>query len=480
MSFQLSVLNKQRQRHILKGMEKVSRRELFETVPVPKALMSMALPTVVSQLINLIYNLVDTFFIGRTGNSYMIASVSLSFTLFMMTIAMSNLFGVGGGSLMARLSGKHEDSYARNVSAFSFWGAVVIALSYSLLILVFMNPLLRLLGASDQTIGFAKQYVLIVVVIGDLPIVVGATLAHLLRNSGYSKQASFGLSMGGILNIALDPLFMFVLLPDGYEVVGAATATVLANVISCVYLYVKVSKLKNCSALSTNLKDAINIRKDDKRQLFKVGIPSSLLNALFDIANIFLNAIMATHGDLAVAALGICMKIERLPNALNVGLCQGMLPIVAYNYSSGNRERMNKTVKTARNYGLIIGFTCLLAYQIFARQLVGLFLSTNTEGAELAVQTLAFATSFLRIRIFANIFQFLNFHSSFNMQAIGDGKGTLIHCCARELCSYIPFMFIFNALFGIYGLVSSLIAGELCGAIVALFILKKDLKKIGQ
>lgn len=458
-------------------MEKISKRELFESVPVPKALLSMAIPTIVSQLINLVYNLVDTFFIGRTGNSYMIAAVSMSYTLFMMTIAMSNLFGVGGGSLMARLSGKHQDQDASSVCAFSVMGAILISLTYSLLILVFLKPLLLWLGASQQTFGFARQYVLIVIVIGDLPVVLSATLAHLLRNSGYSKQASIGLSMGGILNMILDPLFMFVLLPQGYEVVGAAVATVLANVISCIYLFIKVNSLSKTTVLSTKLKDALSISKENRQGLFHVGIPSALLNALFDVANIFLVKIMSSHGDLAVAALGICMKVERVSTAINIGICQGMLPIVAYNYSAGNRERMDKTRNAARNYGLVVCVVCIAAIQLFAKPVVSLFIKANPESAQMAAKTLDYAIAFIKIRICANIFQLFNYHSSFNMQAIGDGKGTLIHCCVRELVFYIPFMYLFNYLFGANGLAASLIAGEFCGGILALYLLNKGLKK---
>ena len=200
--------------------QEVSKQELFEKVPVPKALMTLAVPTIISQLIHLVYNMVDAFFIGRTGNSYMMAAASLSLTLMLMMISFSNLFGVGGGSLVARLIGAKKEEEARRVSAFSFYGAILAAVSYSLLIGLFMDPIMRMLGASDATIGFARQYALYVVVLGALPSILMNTIAHLLRNVGYAKQASFGLSGGGILNIILDPLFMFVILPDGMEVAG--------------------------------------------------------------------------------------------------------------------------------------------------------------------------------------------------------------------------------------------------------------------
>ena len=189
------------------------KNELFRSAPVPRAVISLSIPTIISQLINLVYNVVDTFFIGRTGNSYMVASVTVAFTVFMMTVAMGNLFGIGGGSLLARLMRQGRAADARRVSAFSFYGAIGISLLYSLLVGLFLRPLLDLLGASDATARYAAQYLWLTVIVGTLPVVLSAVCGHLLRNAGYSRQASIGLSGGGLLNIALDPLFMFVLLP---------------------------------------------------------------------------------------------------------------------------------------------------------------------------------------------------------------------------------------------------------------------------
>ena len=193
----------------------INKQELFARTPVLQALLTMAVPTIISQIINLVYNMVDAFFIGRTGNSYMMAATTVTLTMVMMNVALSNLFGIGGGSLVARRMGAGDAESARRVSAFSVYGAIIIALAYSSLIGLFRDPILRFLGASDATIGFAGSYSMIVIVAGGLPSILSMTLAHLLRNTGFSSQASIGLSMGGLLNCALDPLFMFVLHPAG-------------------------------------------------------------------------------------------------------------------------------------------------------------------------------------------------------------------------------------------------------------------------
>ena len=457
----------------------LSKKEIFESVPVPRAVAAMAIPTIISQLINLIYNLADSVFIGMTGDTDKAAAVTLVFTVFMMTVAFSNLFGIGGGSLMARLIGAKREEDAKNVCAYSFYGAIAIALCYSLLIGCLLDPILRLLGASDATIGDARIYVLLVIVIGNVPIILSQTVAHLLRNAGYSRQASIGLSGGGILNILLDPLFMFVLLPKGSEVFGAALATLLSNVFACIYLVITLARVSKKAPMSMSFRRARSAGREEVRELYSVGVPSGMLTALFDIGNIFLNALMADHGDIELAAIGIVMRAERLPNAINIGLCQGMLPIVAYNYASGDRERMHSVIKNVRLYGLVIAALCLILFEIFAGQIVGVFMNTSVEGAENAQACIALAAVFLQIRCLASPFQFMNYHTSFCMQAVGDGRDTLLHAAVRELIFYIPVMFLLDAVFGKYGLTCALIVGESFGAVLALLLFARWKKKNG-
>ncbi len=454
-----------------------NKTELFKSMPVPKALMTMALPTIIGQLINVIYNMVDAFFIGRTGNSYMMAATTVTLTLFLLNLALAGLFGVGGGSLVARLSGKGELQEAKRTSAFSLYGAICVGLLYSCMVGVFLDPLLRLLGASDATMDYARSYGLIVVVLGSLPSVMSMTLGHLLRNAGYATQASIGMSGGGILNVILDPLFMFVLLPPGSEVTGAAIATTLSNTASCAYLLYAYCKASGEAPLSAKLRDAKSISKDSVKAVFAVGIPSAVLTGLFDLANIVLNKLTSAHNDLVLAGMGIVMKLERVPNAINIGICQGMLPIVAFNYASGNHERMRKTIKTARLCGLLISVVCIAAFELLAVPASKLFLSTNTRDAETALKTIAYAALFLRIRCLASPVQFLNYHTSFCMQAIGDGRRTLLHAFAREILFYIPCMFLLDRLFGEIGLAAALPVGEGLGAILAMLLLRRALRQ---
>ena len=456
----------------------VNKRELFASVPVPKALYTMAIPTVISQMINLIYNMVDAFYIGRTGNSYMMAATTVTLTMVMMNVALSNLFGIGGGSLVARLMGVNNTGKAKQVSAFSVYGSLCVAALYSLLIGLFLDPVLRFLGASEATLGYARSYASIVIVIGSVPSILSLTLAHLLRNAGYSSQASMGLSGGGILNMILDPLFMFVLLPKGQEVTGAAIATALSNAAACAYLIFAYRAASREAPLSSRPSELKKIERADIKGVLAVGVPSAVLTGLFDAANICLNIIAAAHNDLVLAGMGIVMKVERIPNAFNIGLCQGMLPIVAYNYSSGDHARMKKVIATARNAGLVVSALSIALFQLLANPASRLFLSTSAGDTETALITVGYAALFLRIRCVASPVQFINYHTSYCMQAMGNGRGTLLHAFVRELVFYMPFMALLDRLFGETGLAAALPVGETCGAVFALYLLRRWLKRI--
>ena len=454
-----------------------SKQEIFESLPVRKALMVMAVPTIISQLVNLIYNMVDAFFIGRTGNSYMMAATTITITLTMMNVAFSNLHGIGGGSLLARLMGQQQAENARKVSAFSFCGCVLLALIYSLLIGIFMDPVLRFLGASEATIDYARQYTLYVIVLGTLPSIVSQTLAHLLRNAGYATEASIGLSGGGILNVLLDPLFMFVILPKGNEVAGAAIATLISNICACIYILYVYRKASRKAPLSLSPRLALQTGKEHIRGLYGVGVPSAVLTGLFDLACICVNIAASAHSDIVLAGMGIVMKVERIPNAINIGLCQGMLPIIAYNYSSGNYKRMQETIRTARISGLLIAAASIVLLEIFAYPVTHVFLRTSGGASEAALETVAYAALFLRIRCVASPAQLLNYHTSFSMQAMGEGKATMIHAIVRELVFYIPLTFILDRIFGEVGLASALPAGEACGAVFAVFLFRHVLRR---
>ena len=418
--------------------------EIFERMSVPRALAVMAIPTVISQIIALIYNIADTWFIGMTDNPYMVAATSLVGTVYLLTAAVANVFGVGGGNLVVQLLGRKDPEEARKVASLSFLMAGGCALLFSFVCLVFMNPLLRLLGASDMTIGYARQYLLCVVILGGIPTVMNSTMSSMLRNVGNSREAGFGMGLGGVLNVILDPIFMFLLLPDGWEVLGAALATMLSNFITFGYflwIYRRVSQ-EGILALPRRLE---KIRPESMKSIFSVGVPAALGLVLYDLTNMVINRLSSGHGDLELSAIGIVLKVERLPQNVCIGICLGMMPLVAYNYASGNRERMMAFFRAARTAGCAVCLASLVLYRSFAANIIQIFIS---EPA-----TVAFGTEYLRIRSFAAIFMFLSFHVVHFVQAVNWGKTSLGLAAIRQLCLNIPLLILLNHLFGMTGVV---------------------------
>lgn len=428
------------------GLKVKDKTALFESMPVGRALLTMAIPTIVSQLITMIYNLADTFFIGMTNDPYKVAAASVVSILFFILTSLANLFGVGGGSLMSRLLGEKRETDAKRVGVFSIYGSLVIATVYSLTCLIFTEPLARLLGASDNTIGYASSYLFWVVVVGAIPATLSMTMSFLLRSIGYSKESGIGLAVGGVSNIILDPLFMFVILPHGSEVTGAAIATTLSNVISLAYFIFVYFRLKGKTILSFSLR-YIRITKQLFVGILAIGLPSALTGMLANISHIIKNNLTSSYGDIEIAAYGIVQKADMLPLNIGMGLCQGMMPLVAYNYASKNYSRMKSFTLAAQISGMVVAGFCIVLFELFAPQITWIFIKDE--------KTIEYGTNFLRIACLATPFMISNFQKIYCLQAMGKGKESLLLGILRQGIIAIPIIFIMNSLFSLYGIVSA-------------------------
>lgn len=442
---------------------------VFEHMPVPKALSVMVIPTVISQLITLIYNMVDTWYIGQTNNPYMVAASSLIMTIPMLVGTISSLFGVGGGTLAVRLLGSKNESEAEKVASFSLIMTAIVALIFSLLCFIFMDPLLRLLGASDNTIVYARQYLFFVVIIGTFPSVTGNVMGSMMRNVGYAKEVSFGHGMGSVINLILDPIFMFVLLPDGYEVMGAALATLLSHFITFGYYTYVYYRLQNTTILSFP-KRFVWLDKKLLKGLLAVGIPAATSILLFDITNIVINRLASSHGDYELAAMGLVLKILRLPQNIGVGICVGMVPLVAYNYASNNTKRMRSFISTSRLYGLIVAIIGIFFYLWAAPMLIKLFINDPT--------TVEYGIQYIRVRCIGIPFTFLCFHMVHLMQSLGQGKVSMALPIIRQLGLNIPLLVIMNHFFGMYGIVNTQLVADFTMAGISYVIYFKVMKSV--
>lgn len=426
-------------------------KELFEQMPVAKALATLAVPTIISQLITIIYNLADTFFVGRTNDPFKVAAATISFLFLFMTTALANLFGIGGGSLISRLLGEKKPEEAKRVCALSFYGAVLISAIYVFVMSVYMEPILRLAGASDNTIVYAKDYIFWAIIIGGIPTTVSLTVAHLLRSEGFARDASIGLGMGGISNIILDPIFMFYILPKGQEVAGAAIATMVSNMISCIYLLIVFLKRTKTTCMSVSIKNAVAGLKYTLK-IFSVGFPSTISTLLSCISNSVINNLISGYGDIPMAAMGIVKKIDMIPLSISMGICQGMLPLVAYNYASGNYKRMRAFSNCAILWGILFAGFCILIFELFTGHIVRLFIEEE--------ETLALGTSFLSIACLATPLMITNVQMNYTFQAMGKGPQTLLLASCRQGLINIPLLFIMNSIFGLYGIICTQIIAD--------------------
>jgi len=447
--------------------QKVDNKDIFETMPIGRALKTMAVPTIISQIIVLIYNLADTFYVGKTNNPYMVAATSLVLPVFNICLSLASLTGVGGGSLISRLLGEHNENEAKKVSSFSIYISIIVTALFSLIIGLFMTPILHLLGADETTFAYARQYAFCVIVIGGVPTVLSNVLSNLLRSIGVSKEAGLGITLGGLINIALDPLFMFVILPKGKEVLGVGIATCISNCIACVYFICVIIKIRKKSVITFAF--AGMPKKVSVISIFNVGIPSALATLLFDLDYIVIDKLMVGYGNIALASIGIVLKAERLPLNVGIGLCQGMMPIVAYNYSSKNYERMKATIKYSRNTGIITSVISIALYEIFAVYIMKMFINDTS--------TVILGTDFLRIRVLATPLMFMSFFTVYLFQAFGKGNKALFLGVMRWLVFNIPMLFLLNQIIGMYGIVWSQITADVLTVALSIFTYTRYEKK---
>lgn len=447
-----------------------AREDVFAKLPVPAALRKMIIPAISSQLIVLIYNMADTFFVGQTNNPYMVAGTSLILPVFNITLCLAGLAGIGGGSLISRLLGQGKEEEARRVSAFSLYLGLTISALFAVGIAVFMEPVLGLLGAGENTYEYARQYALCVIVTGGVPTVLSNVLANLIRSIGRSKEASAGIILGGVLNIALDPLFMFVLLPEGHEVLGAGLATCLSNCTALVFFVVVLLRMGRDSVVTFSPRVGLP-RGESVLAIFGVGVPSAITTFLFDLDYVILDKLMVSYDDLALAAVGIVLKVERFPLNVGIGICQGMLPLVAYNYSAGNKQRMEDIIRLARKLGLTIAGISIALYELFAVQFAHLFISD--------AQTVGLASQFLRIRVLATPLMFLCFFTVYMFQAFGKGRISLFLGVTRWLVLNIPMLFLLNAVFGMFGIVWSQVTADTLAMLLSFYVYWKYRPAVG-
>ena len=443
-------------------MGKAGETEVFEEMPIRRAVLTLAVPTIISQLIILVYNLADTWYIGQTGDPFQVAAVTVSYPVFMLLSAFANLFGIGGGSLISRLLGRKESETAGRVGTFALWASGSIILLYSLSVGLFGRFILSFLGADPVTMNLAAQYLRWTVVIGGLPTVLNLVSANIVRAQGKAKTASFGMSLGGVLNLILDPLFIFLLHMD---VEGAALATCLSNTASMVYLLTVLVRTRRESAVKLSLLPK-PVSGENVRDILLIGTPAALQILLASVSNSVMLKLIGGYETGAVSGLGVAQKIEIIPFQVVQGISSGVLPLVAYNYAAGKRRRMHEAVRFSLTLGLLLSAAFFLLIELSAPLLVRFFI----EDAA----TIRYGAAFTRLRCLALPFINVEFMLIAVFQGIGAAKEALVLSFYRKGLLDLPLMVLANVLWPLYGLMLVQPFMECTGSLIALFLYGRE------
>lgn len=446
------------------------RTSLFESVPIPKAVVTLCVPTIISSLVMVLYNLADTYFVGILNDPVQNAAVTLAGPVLLAFNAVNNLFGVGSSSMMSRALGRKDFDTVHKSSAFGFYCALFCGIVFSLLCTIAKAPLLALLGADDVTITATAAYMHWTVTCGAVPAILNVVLAYMVRSEGASFHASIGTMSGCLLNIVLDPVFI---LPWGLNMgaAGAGLATFLSNCVACLYFFILLYIRKNGTCVCIRPR-AFCLQKDIMLGVFGVGIPASIQNLLNVTGMTILNNFTSAFGADAVAAMGITQKIYMVPMYVCMGISQGIMPLVSYNYASGNRKRMRSSIVFSGS--ISVGFITAAALFFFvgADSVVRFFMDNAS--------IIGYGVRFLRGFCLGLPFLCMDFLAVGVFQALGYGRKALVFAIMRKIILEIPALFLLNFLFPLYGLAYAQFCAEFVlavAAVVELYLIFKKLEK---
>lgn len=449
-------------------MQDERKTTLFEETPIPKAVAQLAVPTILSSLVMVLYNLADTYFVGMLNNSVQNAAVTLAAPVLLAFNAINNLFGVGSSSMMSRALGRKDYETVYRSSAFGFYCSLICGIMFSLICTIGKQPLLNLLGADAGTAAATAAYMKWTVSLGAAPSILNVVMAYLVRAEGSSLHASIGTMSGCLLNIILDPVFI---LPQGFDMgaEGAGLATFLSNCVACLYFLILIFVKRKSTYVCINpAKFCLN--KKIVMGVCGVGIPASIQNLLNVTGMTILNNFTASYGADAVAAMGIAQKINMIPMNIAMGFSQGIMPLVSYNYASGNYKRMKNSIRfsTTASVGFLVAAS--IGYYVGAEQLIALFMKNQA--------IVAYGTRLLRGFCLGLPFLCVDFLAVGVFQAVGMGKNSLIFAIMRKIVLEIPAIYILNYLFPLYGMAYAQFTAEVVLAAAAVIVLARLFKRL--
>lgn len=406
--------------------------EIFEKAPVPKAVFVNIIPSVISMIMVLVYNLADTFFIGKTGNALMVAAVSLATPAFLFFMAIGMLFGIGGTSLISRMLGQGRKKEAGQACSFCFWTGTGIGILGMIVILLLIDPVSRLVGGTPDTMHYVKQY-LGIVALGVPFLIIGNTFSSIIRAEGKANKAMTGMILGNVTNIVLDPIMILLF---GWNVAGAAIATVLGNIVGAVFYIVHFCSGKSMLTISPKQYRAGG---GIAAGVLAIGIPASLNSILMSASNVLVNKQMTAYGDMAVAGLGVAMKVNMIAVMLLIGVGTGIQPLLGYNFGAGNRKRFLDVLKFSLGLAVVMSLVMTGLCYLGAGPMVSAFVDQP--------QAYDYGMQFARTLIISGPVLGILFVMINTIQSMGAAIPSLILSISRQGLLYIPVLFTFHHIF---------------------------------
>ena len=435
-------------------MENKDAMYYLEKAPVPKAIAHMAIPMILGMVVNMIYNITDAYFIGRLNNTFMLASITLALPFTTILMALGELFGTGGSTYISRLLGEKKTDYVKKVSSVTLYLSFISGFLFMLLCIPFLSPILKLLGATGETRLHTRSYI-IAYTIGSPFVVANFTLAQMVRGEGASTESMIGMIISVVINIILDPVFIFFF---HMNVMGASVATVIGNI--CAVVYYMYYLEKKSPAQSIRLK-YFKPNTTILFNIFKIGISALLLSGFLIVSSLMFNNYAVLYGDQVVAAFGVANRVCQISDFIGMGLYMGVVPLIAFSYSSNNTERLNKVLKTTAFYLVTIISVIASVLFVFRTQVLELF-SSDESVIKVGVIIL---TALLFSTLFAGISGLLT--SMF--QAFGKSIQSTIMSVSRGI-ALIPIIIIGNNLFQLNGVIWSMTASELSACFIGLLL----------
>ncbi|MPQ30514.1 MATE family efflux transporter [Clostridium estertheticum] len=424
----------------------------FEDAPIPKAIVHMAVPMMLGMSINMLYSIIDAFFIGKLNNTAMMTAVTLALPFTTILMAIGNVFGTGGGTYISRLLGEKDLGDAKKISSVSFYLSLLSGFIFMLLAIPLLHPILQILGARGDTVSFTQSYIM-VFIIGSPFVIANFTLEQIVRAEGASTISMNGMILSVIINVILDPILIFTC---NLGIAGAALGTIIGNLGAVLYyVYYLRNKSETLTISLKTFKPTITICSN----IFKIGITAFLLDGFLMVSSLLLNNFSARYGDYAVAGFGISLRLVQLSEFIGMGLYMGVVPLIAYAYTANNIKRMNKVINTTTTYILILTIFISLIIFIFRNPIYHLF-SRDVNVINTGIYI-------LMAMLISSLFAAITGIITAIFQAIGRAKEATIMSIAQGIL-LIPIMVSGNYIFGLHGLIWSMTVTEVLTCLLGL------------